>query len=159
MTPYVEAAMEIIEYEPAFQPHFARLNKAWLEEYFVVTPLDEYELAHPEAAILRAGGAILVARQGSEVIGVVALRTDGAGVLKLAKLAVDPAFRGRGAGRRLCEAALTRARLMGAHTVVLYTNDQLRAAMALYAKLGFVRVPLGEVIFARATVRMQLALT
>jgi ribosomal protein S18 acetylase RimI-like enzyme len=150
--------VEIIEYHASHQPAFARLNKAWLQQYFEVTPLDEYELAQPEVSILQAGGVILCARQGADIVGVVALRGYGAGVLQLAKLAVDQSCRGQGAGRLLCEAALARARQRGAHTVVLHTNEQLAAALALYHKLGFTQVPLGKVAFARATLKMQLSL-
>ncbi|WP_303312670.1 hypothetical protein [Hymenobacter sp. BT730] len=67
--------LEIIAYAPCFQLHFARLNKAWLQEHFVVTPLDEYELAHPQESISQLGGTILVTREGTDIIGVLALKT------------------------------------------------------------------------------------
>jgi ribosomal protein S18 acetylase RimI-like enzyme len=155
----MDHSLVIVDYEAAWQPHFARLNKAWLEEYFEVTPLDEYELQHPQETILALGGAILCARHEAAIVGVVSLRPAGPGVLKLAKLAVDPGFRGRGAGRLLCEAAIARARQLGAHTLILFTNEQLGPAMSLYRQLGFTTVPLGKADFARANVKMQLRLT
>jgi hypothetical protein len=50
---------EIIEYEASYQPDFERLNKAWLEEYFTIEPIDRYVLEQPEEAILKPGGIIM----------------------------------------------------------------------------------------------------
>jgi ribosomal protein S18 acetylase RimI-like enzyme len=55
-------------------------------------------------------------------------------------LAVDPAFHGRGVGRGLTEACITRARASGRHRVVLNTGDWMPAAKHLYESMGFGRV-------------------
>jgi hypothetical protein len=53
--------LKIIDYKPAYQAYFEAFNKAWLEEYFSVEPIDKYVLENPEEAIYKAGGCILCA--------------------------------------------------------------------------------------------------
>ena len=50
-----------------------------------------------------------------------------------------PAFRGRGVGRRLAEAAIAAAREQGAERIELEVFASNTRALALYEKLGFVR--------------------
>ena len=48
----------IVTYRPELASDFARLNRAWLERYFTVEPLDEEYLGDPEGHIVRPGGEI-----------------------------------------------------------------------------------------------------
>jgi len=56
-------------------------------------------------------------------------------------LAVAPAARGSGAGRRLMEECIRRARAAGATALTLHTTDMMRVAMQLYERMGFERAP------------------
>lgn len=56
-------------------------------------------------------------------------------------LAVDPAARGRGAGRALATACVERARTDDRRGVAILTRPSMTAAHRLYESLGFVRVP------------------
>ena len=56
-------------------------------------------------------------------------------------LAVAPAARGSGAGRRLMEECIRRARAAGATALTLHTTDMMRVAMQLYERVGFERAP------------------
>lgn len=67
--------------------------------------------------------------------------SEGADEAGIRMLAVVPEARGRGAGRRLVEACLERARTDGRRRVVLYTLPAMTAAHALYRDLGFERDP------------------
>ncbi len=53
-------------------------------------------------------------------------------------IAVDPAYRGRGLGKRLLEYALDYCRQVGAERVELEVRTSNSAAIALYQKYGFV---------------------
>ncbi len=66
--------IKIVDYEPAHQPYFDRLNRDWIEEYFVIEAFDEYVLSNPEEAILNKGGSILMALYDGAVAGTVGLR-------------------------------------------------------------------------------------
>ena len=50
---------------------------------------------------------------------------------------VDPAYRGRGAGRLLVDAALAYLRTRGVPRVVLTTAERNEAARRLFARAGF----------------------
>ena len=56
-------------------------------------------------------------------------------------VAVAPSARGRGVARALMEECIRRARASGATALGLHTSRSLRAAMALYASMGFERAP------------------
>ena len=56
-------------------------------------------------------------------------------------LAVDAAARGRGVGTALAVACIDRAREDGRAAVFLHSLAYMRAAQAIYARLGFIRRP------------------
>lgn len=152
---------EIVDFEPEHAGIFRALNLAWLEELFSVEPEDRAILEDPQGRILADGGAILLARLGDEIVGTVALKRRGPDLVELAKMTVAASYRGRGLGRQLGEAALARARIMGAATVILFTSPRLAPAIELYRSLGFtdtVTSPAGVERYQRCTIAMQLEL-
>lgn len=56
-------------------------------------------------------------------------------------LGVQPDERGRGLGRGLTEECLERARTLRAPVVGLHTLERMRTAVAMYARMGWVRAP------------------
>jgi ribosomal protein S18 acetylase RimI-like enzyme len=56
-------------------------------------------------------------------------------------VAVEPQARGLGVGRRLAEACIDRARVVGAPTVCLHTAAFMKAAIRMYEGVGFRRAP------------------
>lgn len=141
---------------------FARLNEEWISSLFTVEDKDRETLADPFAHFVEPGGDVLLARDGaSEVIGCVALEPTGGGVFELSKMAVSPSQRGRGVGRRLVNAAIDRARALGASSLFLGSNRRLAAAIGLYESVGFrhvARERVGPLPYVRADVFMELSL-
>lgn len=77
----------------------------------------------------------LVARAGERVVGCAALELYGADVL-LRSVAVDEAWRGRGVGVELTEAAFVLARSKGATAAYLLTTT----AAEFFPRFGFARI-------------------
>jgi putative acetyltransferase len=152
------ATRQIVGYRPEFAPDFARLNRAWLERYFTVEPLDEEYLGDPEGHILAPGGEIFFALDAGRVVGTCAAIPHGKHQFELAKLAVTPEAQGRGIGRALAEAVVAFALRRGARQVILVSNSQLAPALRLYEALGFQRRPFpGPPPYADADVYMELS--
>jgi len=101
----------------------------------------EEELAALPGCYAPPKGVIYLAVEDGEPIGCVAVRPRTSGEAELKRLYVRSAKRGRGAGKRLFDAAMTRAHLMGYSSIVLDTLPHMRAAKSLYAAYGFRRIP------------------
>lgn len=150
--------IRIVPFKPEYAIHFNSLNKAWLEEYFTVEPIDRYVLENPEEAIINKNGKILFAEQGGKIIGTVALKVMEPGRYELTKMAVDKELRGHGTGKILCHAAIEEARWLKAHTLILYSSRKLENAIAIYRKMGFQEIPVEPGVYKRADIKMQLIL-
>jgi ribosomal protein S18 acetylase RimI-like enzyme len=94
-------------------------------------------------------GRLLVAERAGHIVGTVTFYDDAAaegvgwpaGWAGLRALGVDPAARGLGIGRLLMDACVDRARQAGASVLCLHTAVIMTAAIALYERMGFQRVP------------------
>ena len=82
-------------------------------------------------------GGLWLAEHEGVGIGCVALRPLEASVAEVKRMYVDEAWRGRGVGRALMETVVREARERGYATLRLGTLEDMKAAQALYASLGF----------------------
>lgn len=158
-SPAADGAVRIAPFDERWAGHFKRLNLHWLEEHFSVEPHDIELLDDPQQHYVATGGEVFFALVGEDVAGTVALNPLGGGRWELAKLAVDPAFRGRGIGEALVLAVAAEARRRGGTVLWLETARKLGPAIALYHKLGFVEVAAPEQpTYARTDYYMELPL-
>ena len=148
----------IIPYEKKYQPFFDKFNRAWIEEWFTMEPLDEWVLTNPEEAILKDGGDILMASYNGEIAGTVALRKLSGGVFEFTKMAVGENFRRKGIAEALTYASFEKAKELGATKVILYSNTKNGAAIKLYEKIGFKHLPVENDVYVRANVKMEIEL-
>jgi ribosomal protein S18 acetylase RimI-like enzyme len=150
------APIKVIDYEPHHQPYFESFNRAWIEKYFVMEPVDEFVLTQPEEALLKPGGTVLMAAYNGEIAGTVALRKVDATTFEFTKMAVDEQFRRKGIAEALSYASFEKAKELGATKVILYSNSQLKGAITLYEKLGFKHLPVDHVEYKRSDVKMEI---
>ena len=87
-------------------------------------------------------GPVWVALQDERIVGTVAA-VPRAGSLYMRSMAVHPASRGAGCGRRLVEVVERHAAASGHDSVVLSTTPFLESAIALYERCGFRRTGAG----------------
>lgn len=151
------AALQIEDYRSEHQPHFEQLNRAWIEKYFWMEPVDVQVLEHPEEYIVKPGGYILMAYWNKEIAGTVALKYVDKGIYEFTKMAVDEKFQGRGIGEKLSYAAIEKAKQLGASKIILYSNTRLTPAIKLYRKIGFTEIPV-DGPYKRSDIKMELML-
>ncbi|MEV6136868.1 GNAT family N-acetyltransferase [Nocardia sp. NPDC051990] len=163
--PAATEQIDIIVVEPMSSPADARafkeLNEEWIVELFSLEPADSVKLDNPEREIVAKGGQVLIARDGEDIVGCVALVLAGDGVFELSKMAVARRRRGRGLGRIILEEAIDYARRQGATALFLGSSTKLADAVHLYESIGFVHVPndrIGPMPYERADVFMRYEL-
>ena len=129
--------MPIVPFDATHTDGFRTLVADTLPEFgFEVDPAFDSDLDDPAGAY----SALWVAVEGQEVVGSVALRDLGDGVLELKRMYLRPSRRGLGLGKRLLGVALDYARAHDAVAVRLDTSEQMVAAQRLYEAHGFERV-------------------
>ncbi|MEP6944905.1 MAG: GNAT family N-acetyltransferase [Acidobacteriota bacterium] len=149
--------VKIVGFRPEYATNFAELNYEWIKESYTIEEHDHDVLDHPIENVIDLGGQIFFALSGEEVAGTVALIRTGSDEFELAKMAVAPAFRGRGVGNSLLTECINFARAKRKSKIVLESNTKQVAAVALYRAFGFREIPLDpDSLFVRANIRMEL---
>lgn len=146
----------IVDYRPEHQPYFEKFNRAWIEEWFEMEPVDEWVLTNPDKAILESGGAILMALYAGEVAGTVGLRKVDDETYEFTKMAVDEKFRRKGIAEAISYASFIKAKELGAKQVILYSNTKNAGAIKLYEKIGFRHLAVEPGVYKRANVKMTI---
>jgi GNAT superfamily N-acetyltransferase len=145
----------IIAFEQQYAAEFKRLNLEWLDKYSLTEEADLAVLNDPEKEILLIGGCIFLAKVGDEIAGSCALIPEAPGEYELAKMAVAPAFQGKGISKLLLEKCLAEAVHKKANRIFLLSNSQLSTALTLYEKYGFQHIPVMGSHYVTADVMME----
>ncbi|MEP6626828.1 MAG: GNAT family N-acetyltransferase [Ginsengibacter sp.] len=146
----------IVEFTRELATYFTRLNKAWLEKYFVVEPIDHEMLSNPEKYIIANGGFIYFAKIDEQIAGTFALIKDTENIYELSKMAVDERFQGRRIGNMMLGFCLEESKRLNAEKIILYSNTRLEPAIHLYKKFGFREVAIDESEYERANIKMEI---
>jgi DNA-binding MarR family transcriptional regulator len=150
----------IVNYQPAYQQAFKKLNEEWINTWFKLEEADHKALDNPKGFILDKGGYILVALYEGEPVGFCALikMNDPHYDFELAKMAVSPHVQGKNIGWLLGNAVIEKAKSLGAHKIYLESNTVLKPAINLYHKLGFKKVAGHPTPYERSNIQMELKL-
>jgi GNAT superfamily N-acetyltransferase len=156
------AAMQVIDFDPAYADAFRTLNEAWITRYFVLEPRDVEIIGDPQGEIVDKGGHVFIAVETDGwAVGCIAMIPMPDGGFEIAKMAVDVAAQGKGYAKRLLQACIDRARELGAHRLYLESGSILTPALTLYRTFGFKDLRPDQrpnSPYARADVWMELAL-
>ena len=126
------------------EPIASVLRQAFSEYEALYTPA-AFAATTPTAGQLRQRwpeGPVWVALLGDQIVGTVAAVAKAQG-LYLRSMAILPAARGQGLGKRLLQQVEHLARAEGHHRLFLSTTPFLRAAIQLYEQFGFQRTEAG----------------
>lgn len=142
--PADSAAIRILRFAPGDEVGIAALILPIQREEFgiAITAEDQPDLRTIPAFYQSGAGDFWVAKDGSRIVGTVALKDIGDGMGALRKMFVAGTHRGRGAGvaAGLLETLLEAAQLRGVRQIYLGTTDKFLAAHRFYEKHGFARV-------------------
>jgi ribosomal protein S18 acetylase RimI-like enzyme len=130
--------LKIVPFNKDYKPAFEFLNRAWIEEYFIIEEEDLKTLQNPESYILEDGGEVFFAILDGEVVGTAAMIQTDKGIYELAKMAVARQFQGLGIGKKLLRRCIDFSKEREATEIFLITNDSLKPALSLYLSFGFV---------------------
>lgn len=130
--------LKIVPFNKDYKPAFEFLNRAWIEEYFIIEEEDLKTLQNPESYILEDGGEVFFAILDGEVVGTAAMIQTDKGIYELAKMAVARQFQGLGIGKKLLRRCVDFSKEREATEIFLITNDSLKPALSLYLSFGFV---------------------
>ena len=151
----IENKVEIIPFAADLKEHIKTLNFEWLKKYFRVEDQDEVVLSNPQEEIIDKGGMIFYAKYNNEILGTASLMKIDDKTFELSKMAVSDKAQGLGIGNKLLIHCIAVAEENNIKKLLLYSNRILLPAIHLYEKFGFVEVPLGNVSYERADIKME----
>ena len=127
--------ISIIEFEPKHAAAFRQLNLEWLEKYGLTEEPDLVMINDPQKEIIDTGGFIFLAESGEKIVGTAALIMETPTQFELVKMAVTPAFQGKGISRLLIGKCLQVAQEAGAKRIYLQSNSQLNNSYCVIRKI------------------------
>jgi ribosomal protein S18 acetylase RimI-like enzyme len=148
----------VTDFLSQYSNKFYKLNKAWIEESWVLEDSDKKDLLNPDK-IVENGGQVFFALEDKIAIGTVAMIKSSNDRFELAKMTVQEDFRGKGIANILMDECLKFAKQNNAREIFLISNDSLIIARNLYDKYGFKEVVLDSQKYERGNVKMILQIT
>ena len=95
------------------------------------------EIANLHSEYAPPSGCVLIAKEGGDAVGCVAVRQMSGDICEMKQLYVRPAFREKGVGRKLSESIIGEARARGYRIMKLNVLPSMKEALRLCESLGF----------------------
>lgn len=154
-----KSSFSIIDFEDKYRADFQRLNEQWLLKYFGTIEQSDRDILTNPQKILDQAGEIFFALNKETITGTFCLIRHNNETLELAKLAVHEDFHHQGIGSALVDKAISRAKVLKAEKLILYTSPLLVAANNLYHLKGFIQVENDQPgKYKRESIKMQKVL-
>ncbi len=152
-------AVSISGFDEKYAKAYADLNYQWIGEGYGIEKHDREQLDNPHDYVISKGGEIFFALVDDKPVGTVAMIEMNDKSFELAKMAVDPEYRGFSIGSALMTACIDYARSKGKKSIILESNTKQIPAIRLYRKFGFQEIaPDPNSHFKRSNIRMELRL-
>ena len=126
------------------------------KEIFCGRAGDHEMLSNPKAYIINKGGYIFFATLNEKIAGTFALIKISDSIYELSKMAVDEDFQGKKIGNKMMEFCIDEAKRLRAGKLILFSNTRLLPALHLYRKYGFREVEIGDSVYKRSDIKMEL---
>jgi GNAT superfamily N-acetyltransferase len=126
------------QYAAILPPHLWQQYRQHIVETLAGAAPDITIVAEAEGALV---GSVLLYPPGAEMAEPGTGRSSRLAYPEVRLLAVAPAARGQGVGRRLMDECIRRCRVSGTKVLTLHTTAMMRVAMQLYERMGFAREP------------------
>lgn len=130
------------EFAGLVREYAAWLNRQLANDAWFINAVLKYQSLDDELRNLSViygppDGGMLLAKSGGQIAGGVAYRKLSDGICEMKRMFLRDGFRGKGLGRRLCEAIIAKARGNGYRLMRLDTSRRLTGAIAMYQTFGF----------------------
>ncbi|MDG1690123.1 MAG: GNAT family N-acetyltransferase [Flavobacteriales bacterium] len=150
--------IEITNYNSKYDQSFYKLNKSWIEEFWILEASDLKDLLKPQESIIDLGGEVFFALVNNLVVGTAAMIPFPNSKIELAKITVQKEYRGKGLSKILLKRCIDYAKVSKAKEIFLISNSRLISARKLYDKFGFIEVDLDSNKYKRGNYKMILRL-
>ena len=147
--------IKIIDFKNGIKEAIKTLNYEWLQKYFRIEEGDILSLSNPKEYIIDKGGLVFYATLNNEIVGTVSLMKKDNQVFELGKMAVKSSAQGYGIGTLLLEHCLDISNQKNISKLIIYSNTQLKSAIHLYKKYGFIEIELESGLYERANIKME----
>ena len=133
--------MTTVTIEDPRQPALEAMLRAGDAYALSLYPADSCYLLNLDELVADEVTVFVVRDDGGGATGMAALVDRGDGTGELKRLFVDEGGRGQGVATTVMDALEAAARAQGIHTLQLETGPEHHAAIALYERRGYARIP------------------
>ena len=134
--------MRVVPYEPRFKNDFVEMNKAWIEDMFVLEDEDIAILNNIESLIAQGGEIFFTLDDDDQVLACCMIEPLSTGEWEIAKFASTGKV--KGAGTLCFQACIDYARRKGIDKLLIVSNTKCEAGIHIYRKFGFNEIPVDK---------------